>query len=619
MRSEFALPRLYGRRITIVRRCYIALAALIMFLIAANILCDTFTYLIYEPAIARYGFVINNANTPAPLANPVWQSPGAAKIPEESRIVGIDGTALHKDDTYLHAERLIAHAGPVLTLDVIDDSGQVSRHRLERGSHGGSRIIPGENVSLFADNLAEMIAEYLGDFVPLLISLTLFYRRTADPEAMLFAFAFLLMSNIASSVDGWAPLVGLPGPWLIEPIQRISFFTGMTLMLAGICGFPDGRFTTRWSRVVAVLQILWGLYMTFGAPFFRGIIPNYHSVDVAVFSSSLFSLVLRYRQLSPGIKRQQIKWALFGAVIMALAAAITLLTDLPAVAHHLGPLELITDNLNVFKELAFPLGLFVSLLRFRLYDADNVIFRSAGFGGLTLALVAVFSAAEQITQSASQQYFGDSLGNWSAGIGAAAAAFTIGPLNKRIMHTIERRFRSKMVLLRDGLPLLLGEMRETSTPQVLAEATLSRIEEGVHARCGAIVQGGVILALHDVEESKVTTWLAGHSRDPAKRVREIERSDKLFPVRIALPGFHERDQGWLLLGARPDGSLYPHEEREMLSDAAEAIARSLAVAAKRRERDDRQDQEIAALRQLTANLERETRRLGNVIERMQRG
>ena len=614
MNAETALPKLHGRRIAIVRRCYIALAALVLFAVAGNLISETFNYLIYEPVIACYGFVINEIDDAGPRADPIWLRPGPEAIPNESHIVAIDGVPMREGDTFLTAESRIVAAGPILLLDVRDDTGRVSRHRLPRGPRGGSRILPDENVSLFADNAVAMVGEYLGDLVPLVISLTLFFRRTSDPEAMLFAFALLMLSN-AGGNDAWLHAIGLPGPWLFDKLVHAVTFTGWTAMFVGICGFPDGRFTTRWSRVVVLCQILYGLTYILDLHI-RGL--HNHIIDIGVFSSALFSLVLRYRQLTPGHQRQQIKWALFGAVIMAVAALISLITDLPAVADRLGPLNLLVENINTAKELAFPLGLLVSLLRFRLYDADNVIFRSAGFGGLTLALVAVFSSAEQITQAASQQYFGNSLGNWSAGIGAAAAALTIGPLNHRIMHTIERRFRSKMVLLRDGLPLLLGEMRETATPQVLAAATLARIEEGVHARCGAIVQDGTLLATNQVDGDTVATWLAGLPPRGTKRVREIDRSDKLFPVRIALPGFHGRDQGWLLLGSRPDGSLYPHEERETLSDAAEAIARSLAVAAKRRERDDRQDREIEALRQLAAGLQGEMRRLNTVIAGLRR-
>jgi hypothetical protein len=547
MRTKFVLPKLDGRRIVIVRRAYLTLAVFVLFGITGNLISDTLSYLVREPAVARYGFILGG--DPATVA-PVWLDQKAEGISDGDRVLAVNGVPLHAGGSYIAAEQQIARAGPVLQLDVADDAGHFSRHRLVRGPKGGSRILPDEKVSFFAYGLSTMIGEFLGDIVPFMISMVLFLRRTSDPEAMLLAFAFLMMSNIGGN-GSWPHEIGIPAGRLIGPIFQALALEGWNLMLIAICAFPNGKFETRWSRIAPVISFIYGQFLIVSIFYLsRRLFSHllFQVFDCLNFGGCVMSLVLRYRVLAPGVERQQIKWALFGAIIMALGAMVTFVVALPGVETKLGPLELITDNLVILKELAFPLGLMVSLLRFRLYDADDIITRSAGYGGLTIALVGVFAAADQFAQSTSQHFLGDSIGSWSSGVGAAAAALTISPLHNRIMHWTERRFRSKLVLLRDGLPLLLGDMRDLATPQALAQATLDHIEGGVHARAGAVVQGEAVLALANIDGNEVREWLARTTKGTNARVREVERSDKVFPLRIALHGYHEAADGWLLLG-----------------------------------------------------------------------
>ena len=58
--------------------------------------------------------------------------------------------------------------------------------------------------------------------------------------------------------------------------------------------------------------------------------------------------------------------------------------------------------------LILQFGLLIALLRYRLYDADVAISRSANFALITLSVAAIFAAAQDIVKQIVFNYSGDS-------------------------------------------------------------------------------------------------------------------------------------------------------------------------------------------------------------------
>ena len=73
------------------------------------------------------------------------------------------------------------------------------------------------------------------------------------------------------------------------------------------------------------------------------------------------------------------------------------------------------------------LGFLVSLLRYRLFDAETVISRSAAYAVLTIALVATFGGTEAVIQNLGQSYLGMNIGSVSGAMAAAVAAVLLAP------------------------------------------------------------------------------------------------------------------------------------------------------------------------------------------------
>jgi hypothetical protein len=598
MKLPDALPSLRGRRGTIVRRCYLALAVLVVLLTTGGNVSYVIVGLLDQPAAAHYGIALDSDGANRPIVSEAWPEASARGVTQDSRIVAIEGAALGPRDTQFEAGRRLRAAGAVLDLDLADATDKVSHHRIARIGEISGRTDPANGLTVFAHGAILFGESVVMSTFFLALSLLLFRRRPRDPEAILLAFGFLLLS-LNDGYDVWLAEIGIRLPlaatnWLENSVGVIGFWC----MLVGLCAFPDGRFVTRWSRFARLVPTTYVITnMATGFRLWQFRFADYLT-DVPIFIIVVTSLILRYRRAPPGVERQQLKIAVFGGVVMVLAAVAAVVIDDATVASRitLGGHYVADHMLEDLKSAAFPIALLVSLLRYRLYDADAVISRSAGYAGLSLALVAIFACTEQLAQSLGQDYLGSRLGDFAGGLGAAAAAVMIAPLHRRIGDWTERRLRVSLAGLRQGLPLLVGDLREVSTPGTIAQAALEGVESGVRASHGAIVLGRDLLGIRDIDEGAVLTWLTTWTPPDGLAELDSDRHDAQFPMRVPLRADGIGMIGWMLLGPRPDGSFYGKDEREVLAEVAGPVARALSISVERQARETATAQEFARLR-----------------------
>ena len=228
---------------------------------------------------------------------------------------------------------------------------------------------------------------------------------------------------------------------------------------------------------------------------------------------------------------------------------------------------------------------------------------------LTLMLGATFAASEKIIEVLGEQYLGEQGRAMSAGIAAGIAALLIAPLHGRVSRWAERRFQKGLIKLRGGLPLLVGDLRETASPERIADIALERIESGVRSTRGAVLLGDRLLAKRDAGQAEVDDWIAAHPLGDDAPEFQRDENDPLLPVRIALDADSCGRVGWLLLGPRPDGSLFGKDEREVLADIADPLARALAIADRRSADVAERRAEVGDLRRLITAHEQRLNRL----------
>lgn len=425
-------------------------------------------------------------------------------------------------------------------------------------------------------------------------AILLFRRRSRELAPALLSFGFLLIAAATGSsayyfYQWFQELAGID---LYRSIDFVSL-AGWDIALIVLLLFPDGRFAQRWAPVVALLLIPEAvgelLYL----------FPVWLPTFLIFFAPALLSLALRYRQLPIGALRQQMRWAFLGFVaggmFMAMATLVAWLS-LAGFEPARIVLPLIAQALYALGQTCFPAGLLVSLLKFRLYDADRLITRSASLAVVTLLLGAAFAALAKGMELFFETYFGREAGAWPGVIGAGLAVALVTPLHGTIHRWAEGRFQKALLRMRRELPPCVGDLRETAGLATVLDETLARIEAGISASRAAVAIDGRIAAARGGGAAAVPA-LPADGHEPI-----VEPSDPIFPLRIPLAVKSEPPVGWLLLGPRPDDSLYGKEELEALVEIADPVARAIRVIrlregreAEHRRREARQDRRIAAL------------------------
>jgi hypothetical protein len=575
-----------------VRILYLVTALVVLALFAGSFWFNARDFFGNMPATAAYGFRTQTSGGGPVIAGALGEARASGLAAGDS-IISIDGERLPPGATeYTIGDRLARDPDGRVEIVAVTRAGAQRTHRLTRRPVDSATMEPVTGLPLWAFIAIAFTATQLPLVVWFAASLLLALRRPRDPEAMLFAFAALLVAVPAASF--WLhALLGIPR-------SAVEFFGngGALMLLAAIAAFPDGRFATRTARLALVVIASLGVALlleTFGVDLPLG--PMFLLCNLVV----LAAVWLRFRGGGGSeTERQQAKWAVFG-----IAAALAML--LPAqVADVAGLLE--EDGLASFLVeyvlinlglLMIPLGLLVSLLRYRLYDAEAAISLSAGYAVLTLMLAAAFAACAKGVEWFFENNLGGGSGMLPGAVAAGLAVALVTPLHNRVHRWAEGRFQKGLLHLRRDLPDAVGDLRETSGLQPLLEEVLERIDSGLRTAHGAVLIDGDVAAVRGIEAEPVRAWLAGAGLPETAEDLVCDRSDPLFPLRLPLGVRHQggsgRPLGWILLGPRPDGSFYGRDDREALAEIADPVARAVRVVLTREAREREQERRLRSV------------------------
>jgi len=286
----------------------------------------------------------------------------------------------------------------------------------------------------------------------------------------------------------------------------------------------------------------------------------------------------RLLSLPPGVQRQQIKWVALG---LALGLAFVVVSRVGGLAQPQDAFvqAALAGAFDIGVTL-MALGVLVSLLRYRLYDADAAITRSSAIALMTLTLIGIFAAAEVVIQASSQSLFGEGTGTASSAIAAAVAAALIAPLHGRVEAWTERRFQPALAAFRRELPELLADLRETADLAALGEILLARVERATRASCAVLFVGNAPVAARHMATADCDMPLA-------------------HEVRLELEGC----VGRLVLGPRPDGTRLGKDEREAVEAVARPLARTIRTVERNAATERRQQRQAKRVAELARRIE----------------
>jgi len=317
-------------------------------------------------------------------------------------------------------------------------------------------------------------------------------------------------SMLLQTLEEFVILAAFTNSWQSSPVGLAAWVQnwiwvpvlGAILLLLAL--FPTGRFLSRrWTWVVG---LPWLLFV--GLALFAGAIetemtsafqlPN----PVAPFESAaiyevtftlalpmlplailaaLIQMVARYRT-GDFVARQQIKWLVIGIAAMLFCVAVGLFLAFGR--------DLLIGAVLVNNASAFPmLGIGVGMLRYRLYDVDLIIRRTAVYGLLTGALALIYFGSVIIMQNIAQGLTGQA-GDSPLIIVASTLliAALFQPLRRRLQDAIDRRFFR----------------RKYDAAQTLADFSRSaRDEVELEALSGELVR----VVQETMQPERVTLWL----------------------------------------------------------------------------------------------------------------
>ncbi|HEX6036072.1 MAG TPA: protein kinase, partial [Anaerolineales bacterium] len=222
-------------------------------------------------------------------------------------------------------------------------------------------------------------------------------NKSDDWLALLVAFTL-----IGQGANAFGPLQRMAAiPSFEMPVRFIIAMVLMGLPLSCYL-FPDGKVQKRWMLYVVSFWFVWLMVSVFWHDFPVNLFERggnktlrYLLSLLAVLSTGIYAQIYRYRNTTSPIKREQLKWIVFGiatgiftGVGVNLFLTFFELTN-PSASTYL-VVDMVTQTLSVVAQFTVPVAVVFSILKYRLYDIELVLNRSLVYGSLTMILAAVF-------------------------------------------------------------------------------------------------------------------------------------------------------------------------------------------------------------------------------------
>jgi hypothetical protein len=272
------------------------------------------------------------------------------------------------------------------------------------------------------------------------VATVLFWRRSADWMAMLVSL-FLVSFGTNFLTLGLAA-ANRQTSWEV-PFSIVTALGYVSLVLL-LYLFPDGRFTPRWTRPLAVFVVASNIFLN-ASPNPASTLPGWMLSAIFLINggSGVVAQIYRYLRVSGPVQRQKTKWVVFGFAVTLLVSLGKLVPFLiiPSLSTSNSPYALISTYVYPLGLLVIPLTLGIAVLRYRLWDIDILINRTLVYGTLTALLALVYVGLVISLQALFKAITGQ--------VGASPAAIVIStlaiaalfqPLRHRLQISIDHRF-----------------------------------------------------------------------------------------------------------------------------------------------------------------------------------
>lgn len=192
--------------------------------------------------------------------------------------------------------------------------------------------------------------------------------------------------------------------------------------------------------------------------------PYYFSLIIPLFFIVTAGQIYRYARISNAAERKQTKWFLFGLLIFFFPSLL-----LENIIQYPAELDTITF-------IALPIGIGISILRYRLWDIDFIIRKTLVYGILTTALAIVYFTTIILFQN----LVGQTRAEQSPLVivfSTLLIAALFNPLRRRIQNFIDRRFYRRKYDAAQTLAQFAQTVRDEVDVERLSAVLVNVVEE----------------------------------------------------------------------------------------------------------------------------------------------
>jgi hypothetical protein len=211
-----------------------------------------------------------------------------------------------------------------------------------------------------------------------------------------------------------------------------------------------------------------------------------------VAAASLFGRMRRAR----GAQRQQIKWFAYATVVLVGGVVLDSTVSEATGVSWLGKIGFV---LRMFGLAGLPMAIGIAVLRYRLYNIDQIINRTLVYSSLTAMLVALYFGSIVVLQ----RIFVFLTGEQStlavvASTLLIAALFT--PLRRRIQSLIDRSFYRRKYDTRKTLEAFSSQLRNETDLEALSDDLVEVVRETMQPAHVSLWLGPSRRFVEDAEE-----------------------------------------------------------------------------------------------------------------------
>lgn len=395
----------------------------------------------------------------------------------------------------------------------------------------------------------------------------LIFKERSDGRMALITSAMLVLTAMLYTAPGYEARAPL---WVVAAGAALAEVSHLLFLLT----FPSGRFFPRWSQWTLLPLLVWRylvwaqIYLPrlYGAertgeryPFLQQ-----DSGDL-VFIILLYVLgivlqICRYRRKATLQHRQQMKWLMWGVTLAVglVGGYVLVLNALPAMqaaSQDMVLMRLVGRTVRQIALCILPIALLYSVVRYDLWDIDVILNRSLVYLPLTSILAVIYATSLALTQ----KFFVAATGQeseFAMVLTTLLLTIVFTPIRNELQRFVDAHFKEAPDRFRQ---LATFDQQVSKVAEIidLNRVTGKLLAESMRAFDAV---GGALFLVED------------------RRPRIVHITDRWsgpIVVRVGLT-YGALCVGWLVLGARSDGSSYSAAEiarlQETVADVAHVIA-----------------------------------------------